>query len=576
MPISCDTGRGEWMYKYSFSDSRRVQRFFRLMLHERCLSWGSSPTDDKCLRVDLNEAVGVIYGPQTTTFARLMDTEGAPESFRCFSVLFVGRTLDLCCFDDTADVWFLSVQAIIADNANSPAKLLSRREVLFRKAWLKITLSAQVGGVSVSELFRKTISSCLETTKPICSFSPQIDVLRDSLQKLRKEVVAKKREWLDVVSDQLRTVFGSVLNTRNLTSRHDDLVERLRENLKVSETERVRLHNELVDLRGNIRVFTRIRPLLSGEVDDVSLTDGLPTVCISHETNDSVSVYIPRDVRRRTYTFDRVFQPSKDQTELFNELAPFIQSAIDGFNVCVFSYGVTNSGKTYSMEGTKSIPGINRLAIEKIFEKRETVSISVIQIYNETVTDLLNSGRQLDIRMSDAMLPGLKEEIVEDPNSAQSLMLKAATLRATNSTRINQVSSRSHLVVTLKLSSGGKLHLIDLAGSENVNRSGAMGDTLREAQNINKSLSALGDVVHALIDLKKNGANSGHVPYRNSKLTMLLRDSLSGNSKTVMILQVSPAQSDVGETLNSLSFGQRVRTVQMGKAARNKHISPRE
>jgi kinesin family protein C2/C3 len=178
--------------------------------------------------------------------------------------------------------------------------------------------------------------------------------------------------------------------------------------------------------------------------------------------------------------------------------------------------------------------------------------------------------------------PGVEEIEVNDLDEALRVIKKASQLRATNATKINQLSSRSHCIVSIRIissNSEGKLNLIDLAGSENVGRSGAIGSSLREAQNINKSLSALGDVVHALIEKRRSGGNL-HVPFRNSKLTMLLRDSLQGNSKTIMILQVSPAQADVCETMNSLSFGQRVRTVEIDKAMRNRvspnTISPRE
>jgi len=358
---------------------------------------------------------------------------------------------------------------------------------------------------------------------------------------------------------------------------HEEMI-RLRE-------EKIRLHNQLIELKGNIRVFVRIRPLLNGEKDDVTITDGKPTVMVD-PASQLITLYNPRDVRRKTYEFDSVFPPSNDQEEIFQHISPFVQSAIDGYNVCVFAYGVTNSGKTYTMEGTHENPGVNRLALEKIFNTHEPdVRISVTQIYNETVSDLLNSGKILDVKTGESWVtPGVREVTVRTLGDAQEVISKATELRAKNSTKINLLSSRSHCIVTLKIrgnggSSEGRLHLIDLAGSENVGRSGAIGASLREAQNINKSLSALGDVVHALIE-QRQSKSTVHVPFRNSKLTMLLRDSFMGSSKTVMILQVSPSQSDVTETMNSLAFGQRVRTVELGKSVKSKvaprTISPRE
>ena len=581
MTVLRNAPEGEWMYKYSFRDSSPVKRYVQVDPEHGYLLWGSSPTDDNKLSVNLKEAVGVIFGSQTTTFARLRGGPAAPPPYLCISILFVGRTLDLSTIEDTADRWFESIQLVISLNSETLIPRLHRRDVLFRKAWLKLAYEARERHVSVSQLFRDTIASIVSrrVRAPVGSALRQLNTLRESLEELRSTVRTVHKSTFHSFSDTLKDSLGRLIELKTASKQSEtDTILLLEEELKACNAERVRLHNELIDLKGNVRVFVRVRPLLFGESDDLSLTDGRPSFVFIDEQPESLSVYIQRDVRRRTYTFDKVIRPSSDQVGLYAEIDPFVQSAIDGYNVCVFSYGVTNSGKTYSMGGTKDNPGINKLAVDKIFQstKDAVVLVSVVQIYNETVTDLLNDGNVLDIRYieSSYCLPGMKEIEVKDPTSTERLIEGAVTLRATNSTRINQMSSRSHLIVTLKLSTGGRLHLIDLAGSENVNRSGATGGTLREAQNINKSLSALGDVVHALIESKQNA--SVHVPYRNSKLTMFLKDSLSGNSKTVMILQVSPAQNDINESLNSLSFGQRVRTVQVGKAIRSKHISPRE
>ena len=569
---------GEWMYKYSFSDSRRVKRYFRLEPENGELVWGSSPDDHKYLRVELYEAVGIIYGPLTTTFSRLEGSADAPASYQCFSILFVGRTLDLCTLEDTADVWFQAIHSIIREHSDTLAPPMSRRDILFRKVWLKLCDTARRSKQSVVNLFRTRIAQVLQTKNSPRTFSTQISGLRDSIKGLRTAVTTAHTDLFRTLSLQIENLLKQLSDSKPIDDSKDQVIQRLTEELKASQAERIRLHNELVDLRGNIRVFARVRPLLPGEFDDLSFTDGSPTFLFPDSSDNSVSVYIPRDVRRRMYDFDRVFQPSLDQAELFEALEPFVQSAIDGFNVCVFSYGVTNSGKTYSMQGTREYPGINQLAIGKIFNSPgSTASVSVVQIYNETISDLLNEGKELDIRTSagsEYSLEGVVEHKVLTAQEALETIRKASGLRAINSTKINQVSSRSHLVVTISMSSGGRLHLIDLAGSENVNKSGATGGSLREAQNINKSLSALGDVVHALLEKKNNP--TVHVPYRNSKLTMLLRDSLGGNSKTVMILQVSPAQSDLSESLNSLSFGKRIRTVEVGKPTKFKHVSPRE
>mmetsp|Transcript_66109 Transcript_66109/g.204948 ORF Transcript_66109/g.204948 Transcript_66109/m.204948 type:complete len:204 (+) Transcript_66109:282-893(+) len=197
------------------------------------------------------------------------------------------------------------------------------------------------------------------------------------------------------------------------------------------------------------------------------------------------------------------------------------------------------------------------------------------QIYNETIRDLLNpSSKKLDVKQNadgTCGVPGLSDERVESVEDVMSCIDKAGKNRAVSCTDMNEQSSRSHSIVTVRTQCTlngndtyvGKIHLIDLAGSENTNKSGVTGQGMKEAQNINKSLSALGDVIQSLV------AKNPHTPYRNSKLTMMLKDSLGGDSKTLMIVCSSPAQSNVTETLSSLNFASRARNVELGKAKRN-------
>ncbi|KAK2085143.1 Kinesin-like protein kifc3 [Saguinus oedipus] len=247
--------------------------------------------------------------------------------------------------------------------------------------------------------------------------------------------------------------------------------------------------------------------------------------------------------------------PVPSCAHVFQEVQALITSCIDGFNVCIFAYGQTGAGKTYTMEGTPENPGINQRALQLLFSEVQekasdweyTITVSAAEIYNEVLRDLLGKEPQekLEIRLcpdgsGQLYVPGLTEFQVQSVDDINKVFEFGHTNRTTEFTNLNEHSSRSHalLIVTVRgvdcstgLRTTGKLNLVDLAGSERVGKSGAEGSRLREAQHINKSLSALGDVIAAL------RSHQGHVPFRNSKLTYLLQDSLSGDSKTLMVVQ---------------------------------------
>ena len=243
------------------------------------------------------------------------------------------------------------------------------------------------------------------------------------------------------------------------------------------------------------------------------------------------------------FQLDHIFKMDSKQEDVFTEMRDLIVSVVDGFNVCIFAYGQTGSGKTFTMEGTDQHPGLNRRALSELFrvvEERKAdwsfeFEVSVLEIYNENLRDLLadNPKLKLDIKhgKDGPYVPGLSSHPVRSAEEVRDRFRQSQKNRATASTQMNDTSSRSHalLIVTVtgtNLSTGvqsrGKLNLIDLAGSERVAKSGALDDEdrFKEATNINKSLSSLGDVIHAL------GTKQKHIPYRNSKLTHLLQDSL--------------------------------------------------
>lgn len=348
------------------------------------------------------------------------------------------------------------------------------------------------------------------------------------------------------------------------------------------------LYNMVQDLKGNIRVYCRIRPAFSvgarSTIDFIGEDGSLVIVDPLKRQRDG----------RKVFQFDRVFDPTATQDAVFKDTQPLIRSVMDGYNVCIFAYGQTGSGKTYTMCGpsggsTKDM-GINYLALNDLFQmsnKRKDIItydiyVQMVEIYNEQVRDLLaedSSTTKLEIRSCTSenglSLPDATVHSVKSTADVLNLMKLGELNRHVSSTAINNRSSRSHSVLTIHVHGNDLsgsilrscLHLVDLAGSERVDKSEVTGDRLKEAQYINKSLSCLGDVITALA--QKNS----HIPYRNSKLTLLLQDSLGGHAKTLMFAHLSPEDDSFGETISTLKFAQRVSTVELGTARLNKESS---
>uniref|UniRef100_A0A6N2MLA4 Kinesin motor domain-containing protein n=1 Tax=Salix viminalis TaxID=40686 RepID=A0A6N2MLA4_SALVM len=356
-----------------------------------------------------------------------------------------------------------------------------------------------------------------------------------------------------------------------------------------------------------VRVAVNIRPLitpelLNGCLDIITVVPGEPQVQIGSHS----------------FTYDYVYaSTASPSSEIFNDcVAPLVEALLNGYNATVLAYGQTGSGKTYTMgtsyTGEGSNSGIIPKVMDSIFKRVETaresteflIRVSFIEIFKEEVFDLLdpnsavfskaegvNSAKpavpaRVPIQIRETvnggiMLAGVTEAEVRNKEEMSSYLSRGSLCRATGSTNMNSQSSRSHAIFTItmeqkKISSCpngvnndefgddilcAKLHLVDLAGSERAKRTGADGMRFKEGIHINKGLLALGNVISALGDEKRR-KEGGHVPYRDSKLTRLLQDSLGGNSKTVMIACVSPADTNAEETLNTLKYANRARNIQ--------------
>jgi kinesin family member C1 len=363
--------------------------------------------------------------------------------------------------------------------------------------------------------------------------------------------------------------------------------------LRREETLRRQLHNTIQELKGNIRVFCRVRP---GTSPDGSPSKQAQIAFPDKENSTQIEVRGPdeknslgKDITKtHPFAFDRVFSPSSTNQEVFNEISQLIQSSLDGYNVCIFAYGQTGSGKTYTMSAEDGmIPRALRMIYNntKDLEDRGwkyTMRGSFVEVYNESLNDLLGTGedsekRKLeikhDLQNSETTITNVTIVNLDSTDEVESILARAMAKRSVAATQANERSSRSHSVFMLTVTgkntitgeqSKGTLNLVDLAGSERLNQSKAEGARLKETQSINRSLSSLGDVIGALAQEKEGG----HVPYRNSKLTNLLQFSLGGNSKTLMFCMVSPLKDHLSESLTTLRFAAKVNSTHIGRASK--------
>ncbi|KAK3046245.1 hypothetical protein LTS18_013411, partial [Coniosporium uncinatum] len=298
----------------------------------------------------------------------------------------------------------------------------------------------------------------------------------------------------------------------------------------------------------------------------------------------------PSALSNKTYHFDKVFSPAADQTMLFEEVvAPMLDEVLAGFNCTIFAYGQTGTGKTYTMSGdiTNTLPlpdaaGIIPRVLHSLFAKLEgeesenSVKCSFIELYNEELRDLLSVDDTVKLKIFDdnsrkghsaTLVQGMEESHIKSASKGLQLLREGSHKRQVAATKCNDLSSRSHTVFTITVYmkrttdagedyvSAGKLNLVDLAGSENIQRSGAENKRAAEAGLINKSLLTLGRVINALVE------KGSHIPYRESKLTRLLQDSLGGRTKTCIIATLSPAKSNLEETISTLDYAFRAKNI---------------
>ena len=442
------------------------------------------------------------------------------------------------------------------------------------------------------------------------------------INQLRKELADRKAQFATEISsaqmemmDLKRTVEESNARAEDAVSQNksaqNEIAElkqyreynaQLHKDLQREQVARKKLHNEMEDLKGKIRVYVRIRPFSKSEREkncqEAVLKDGKMSVMVKG---------IGAPDNKKFFEFDSVFGgvEGNTQEDVFKDTKHLMLSVIDGYNVCIFAYGQTGAGKSFTMIGAADIgncmtesgefdtlAGITPRAVSEIFrllnersaQVEFIVEVQMFQLYKDGLEDLLKDKKKknkndngddekekpLKITLAEhsptglVIVEGAETMTAKSAGDVMKIFAKGSSRRTTASTQMNAESSRSHLICSLvvKLTNrnsgtqtSGKLTLVDLAGSERVDKSGAQGDMLKEAQSINKSLSALGDVISALT------TGQSHVPYRNHPLTMVMSDSIGGNAKTLMFVNTSPADYNNSESNSSLQFASRCKDI---------------
>jgi hypothetical protein len=340
--------------------------------------------------------------------------------------------------------------------------------------------------------------------------------------------------------------------------------------------------------QSNVLVAVRARPLMKHDVvkkSCVRVLDSKVVVILDPAAGDKQDVLRANRNREKQYAFDHVFDPGCTQEHVYNSTAKFLlHGVLDGYNATVFAYGQTGSGKTHTMIGSEADPGIMVRVMEDLFNYSRSqgsqngvhykVTVSFLEVYNENIRDLLSDVEEyLDLREDPIKGPVVASITEIETTSGQEIMgllHQGNAKRSQAATAANEVSSRSHAVLqvvvecrdrapgTVANIKVGKLSLVDLAGSERAANTKNVGQRLVEGANINRSLLALGNCINAL---GEKGNKGNFVPYRDSKLTRLLKDSLGGNCRTVMIANISSAESSFEETLNTLKYANRAKNI---------------
>lgn len=413
----------------------------------------------------------------------------------------------------------------------------------------------------------------------------EIVQLRSEIEQLKKVV-----ENANVQIAQIDTYVMRAESAERQISTYEARNGQLEDMFAEEQALRRKYHNQIQELKGAIRVYARVRPMIQKE------NLAKETLCLKKV--DDYTLDLEREGRKegKTFVYDSIFDASTSQASVFAECKDLVQSAVDGYNVTIFAYGQTGAGKTHTMYGgdTEESQGLVPRVIEELFRiktkdhGRYTIGTKVymMELYRDDLQDLLlprgrKSPGSLEVKRDargSVYVENVHEVSVETADELHHQLDFGMEKRHVAATKMNADSSRSHLITTIVLSvynrskkttTGSKITLVDLAGSERLKKSEATGEQMKEAMSINKSLTALGDVIEALTSKSK------HIPYRNHKLTELMSDSLGGNAKTLMFANCSPALSNAEESMGTLQYAARAKLItnQVAKQTESKETN---
>jgi len=460
-----------------------------------------------------------------------------------------------------------------------------------------------------SEKLAKIQENITKSQEDTINIKKNIEITEIDLIKFNKNHHTLESELKSIIdvekvlsneNEELKQIYAkNHLELESLIKTSDELSEKITQiktqinTIETREKEKFELrkdrHNYMQELKGNIRVYCRVRPRLASDQpgkDIVNLPNDQTIEILPAQFAPGIGVVSSKNTKSERFILDRVFQPNSTQEEIFSEVSSFVRSVLDGYNVCIFAYGQTGTGKTYTMEGdlsSKESFGIIPRSIVQIFNGIEDFKrwgwkyeliVSIQEIYNEKLIDLLCKDNNVT-QNTDMQFYQPTEISVNTPEELLEIVKLAHENRTTAETKLNASSSRSHCICQIKILGKNDtanqrvesvLNLIDLAGSESLSGSVKQKDREQETKSINKSLSALKDVITALAERRD------YIPSRNSKLTYLLKDYLGGSCKTLMFVNISPLPGSYFQTIQSLRFACKVNSCFFNPAIPKKHF----
>jgi len=463
-----------------------------------------------------------------------------------------------------------SLQSIIQENENKQRNIIQSEEEKYKE----IHKMYEKEKNELKKEFKIEIENKLNELKEIeIKHEKDKEVMKENQMNELKEIEINYEKRKEELKNEINTLSNTIRERKEMEKRLNDEIIDLKkevENKKQLERE-IENHKEkeknykrkLLDFQNNIQVFLRLKPK---QKENRILFEKQSDLLSPKYLLNGNMIITENDTKKNTFQFDRIFEPKSTQSEIFDEIESIIYGFIEGYNICIFAYGQTGSGKTFTMLGDEKERGLIPRAISYIYNEIEgmdySLELTILEIYNEKVTNLITNELLKNTEQENGERIHSEEEILNH-------IRNSIKMRRTESTDCNEFSSRSHSVYSLKLTIKKEneriesiLNFIDLAGSERIKESHVEGDRLKETQNINMSLLNLKIVFNSIINREK------HVPYRDSKLTYLLRNSLINKSKIIMLLNASIEAKDFNETLCSLRFGQIVNDVYVGRGVK--------